>query len=337
MVGPMTFLQIVNRAIKESKTTLDELTAANFADPPRTILYSRFKDWINTAYKELMMDRPEWFFRQERAIVTIYPRLYLTNLATEIIGGAGEESTTQIVLQIGDTLEAQSSGVQVTVVGIFEHEEIENNNLYEATVEVLPVEGFELNHLLIGETFDRILPTAELEIAKLGGVGRYAFEELQPGLHAINPDTVKVHRTPAEAALANSTYGSNNFPVEQRQWYHWPVDYDMYPWAGPRPTYIVQTPQGSYGLYPQPEEEMLLSFDYTRKLGEMSSATDVPEALPDDMHMYLVWKAVEEFADFDRNQEIFSRARKHVTKYETILQRDYLPKFKWAPNRFYYE
>jgi hypothetical protein len=222
---------------------------------------------------------------------------------------------------------------------VYSHEEIENNAATEVTLDVTINDGFDLNHLLIGETFDRLTPSAEPIIAKLRGVGRYTFEALQPGLHAIDPDSIFVHKLPAEAALNNSTYGSNKFPVLHRDWYHWPVDYDLYPWTGQYPSYISQTPQGSYALYPQPEEPMLMSFDYIRKLTPMVNYDDVPEALPNDLHMYLVWKAVEEYADFDRNPQVFARAHKHVVHYTKILQRDYLPKFKFGESRFnhYYE
>lgn len=320
MVGPMTFLELVNRAVKESKTTLDPLTSAGFADPPRTLLYTRFKDWVNDAYVELYNKRPEWYFRQERGMVTIYPRIYLTAVTTTIVPG--------------DVLEAQATGNQVTVVAVWGHEAIENNAQTEITIDVLPVSGSHLHNLLVGETFDRLTPSADVAVATLRGVGRYGFEELQPGLHAINPETVYAHYLPAEAALRSQTFGSNKYPINYRDWYHWPLDYDMYPWSGEVPSFITQTPQGSFAIYPQPEEPMLLTFDYTRKLTEMVNATDIPEALPDDLHMYLVWRVVQEYADFDRSPEVFSRATKHVREYENILQRDYMPKFKWAPSKF---
>lgn len=320
MVGPLTYLEIVNRAVKESKVSLDPLTSAGFADPPRTLLYTRFKDWVNDAYVELYNKRPEWFFRQERGLVTIYPRLYITGVTT--------------TLAVGDVLEAQATGQQVTVQATWTHEQIENNAATELTIDVLPVTGSHIYNLLMGETFDRISPSPEVAIATLRGVGRYSFEALQPGLHAIDPDTIFAHKLPMIAAARSQTFSGNQYPVVHRDWYHWPVDYDMNPWGGEIPTFITQTPQGSFAIYPQPENAMLLSFNYTRKINPMANATDVPEALPNDLHMYLVWRTVQEYADFDRSPEVFSRATKHVREYENILQRDYLPQFKWEPSRF---
>src|SRR5688572_9729936 len=98
-----TFLELVNGAISEAKATLDPLTSANFADPPRTMLYNKFKEWVNRAYKELLLDRNEWFFQKERTVTSIGPRIHVV------------AKNVSYVPLVGDTLRGQTSQFDVVV------------------------------------------------------------------------------------------------------------------------------------------------------------------------------------------------------------------------------
>lgn len=316
----MTYLDIVNRAVKESKISLDELTADNFAAPPRTIMYDRFKDWINDAYTELMEDKPEWFFRKERALVTIYPRIFLTDVADTIA--------------VGDVLIGDTSEVELTVVGVYTFEEVEGNNESEVTVEFEATIPEHINDMVRGETFSRTSPTETDAIAVLAGVGRYTFENYVSVLDQIDDNSLRVHPLIDGAVPNYGTLNNNQFPIQVVPYYGWVPQYDYSPWTSGYPTYITQTDQGTYGLYPQPSEAMMLSFNYTRQITEMEAFDDVPEALPAKYHMYLVWRAVEEFADFDSNQSLWKRARKHLVKFDHYLFRDKLPQMGWGPSLF---
>lgn len=316
----MTYLDIVNRAVVESKVSLDELTEANFAAPPRTILYSHFKNWVNDAYVELMQDHPEWFFRQERALVTLYPRLFLADL--------------QETVAVGDVLIGDISEVEITVTGVYPFEEVEDNAEVEVTIEFTATTPTFIPDLIRGETFSRTSPTTASAIATLVGVGRYDFAGLITSLDQVNPETIRVHQL-IDAAIPNyGTLRDNNYPVQVIPYTAWMPDYDLAPWTSGYPSYITQTDQGSYAIYPQPQTPVLMSLSYSRELTQMVDALDVPEALPANQHMYLVWKAVEEFADFDGNGVLWKRAKKHLTKYENYLFRDQLPKLRWAESLF---
>lgn len=315
-----TYMEIVNRAITESKASLDELTAANFASPPRTILYSHFKNWVNDAYAELMKDRPEWFFRKERALITVYPRVFLTGVADTI--------------SVGDVLVGDDSDVEITVMGVYTNEEVEGNLEDEVTVSFVPTTPTNIHDLVRGETFSRTSPTSTAAIATLAGVGRYTFDNLVDTLEMIDEDSIRAH-----PLREDDTFGdlrSNSYPILPVKFHAWYPEYDMNPWTSGYTTYITQTDQGTYALYPQPSEAMALSFNYTRKITKMSAHDDVPEALPPEYQDYLIWKAVEEFADWDGNPKLFARAKKHLTKYETYLFRDKLPQMAFAPSRFNY-
>ena len=318
----MTYLDIVNRAVVESKISLDELTEANFAVPPRTIMYNRFKDWVNDAYRELMHDHPEWFFRQERALVTIYPRIFLKDVTDTI--------------SAGDVLVGDISEVELTVVNVYSFEEVEGNGETEVTIEFIATTPSLIPDLVRGETFTRVATLEDTAgIATLVGVGRYSFKDLVPTLEQINPDTIRAHPPTGSTSINYGTLRDNNYPIQVVPYRAWSAEYDLHPWTSGHPNRITQTEQGTYAIYPQPQEAMMLSFSYSRELNLLEDALDVPEALPASQHMYLVWRAVEEFSDFDGNPVLYKRAKKHLTKYEHYLFRDQLPKLTWAPSLFY--
>lgn len=295
------YLQLVNEAMAESKASLTQLTSLNFATENDSHLYARFREWVNMAYEELVNDRPEWFFRNERAAVTVRPRLILSGLT--------------YTPSVGDTLIGQSSGVMMTVQGVHTFEEAEQNSSTEVTVSVSFDQNSDPSSLVIRESLDRLAPITATNVGYLLGMGRYAFEELVPGLQDIDIDSVVAH---------NGDLNSQTV-VAPIPWGKWSVSYDMTPFNGQVPMYISRTPQGSYALYPQPETTALLTFDYTRKIQLMSAATDYPEALPERFHGYLVWRAIQEFADFDNNGKLYQRASKHVERFRNWMERDMLP------------
>ena len=110
-----TFLDLTNLAIMEAKVTLDPLTSSNFNSPPRTALYNHFKTWVNRAYRELMLRRKEWQFRMERANLSIWPRLHLTDVTT--------------VPTIGDVIQGAQSGSTATVVKIHSVEDVDVHSI----------------------------------------------------------------------------------------------------------------------------------------------------------------------------------------------------------------
>src|SRR6476620_6324257 len=120
-------MELVNNAVIESKVTLDVLTSANFATPPRTVMYNNFKRWVNMAYRELMMKRKEWYFRNERATVSVMPRLHLAGL--------------NYIPSVNDVLEGVSSGVRFTVKAVHAHEDVEQDSTVEYTVSVSFADG----------------------------------------------------------------------------------------------------------------------------------------------------------------------------------------------------
>lgn len=318
-----TYLDIVNSVVDETKVTLDHLTSANFANPPRTTMYDRFKNWVNMAYKELLLDHPEWMFRTERAVVTVWPRILVTGL--------------NYVPSVGDVLIGQLSGVEVTVTGVHAFENVERDNIIEYTLSVIPTLENSLGDLLLNEAFDKEEPTVDTAVGYFKGVGGYNFTDIDPNIDDIQEISVRTSKIPEVAQEENLGYGSNSYPVQYVEWEDWEY-YNRYPWSGSRPTYITRGPQGSYYLWPQPENEQLLTFVYARAIPKLVTWSDSPDGLPDKFQDYLVWRTVQEYADFDQQTKLFMRASKHVDRYLLWLARDEMQDIKmvgWTNRRRY--
>lgn len=311
-----TFLSLVNTALDESKVQLDPLTALNFADPPRTVMYNRFKRWINMAYRELFLARNEWYFRKERATLSVRPRIHLAGLTS--------------IPEVGDVLTGDSSGVIFTVKEVHDFEDIEGDSDTERTVSVEFSSDSDPSNLIFRETFTGDDSNA---YGYLKGLGRYDFKAAVENLQEIDPLTIRIFDTPTNA-VSDPIIAREGAPVVLLPWEKWQNEYEIHPWSGDYPYIISETPMGTYDLYPKPSREYILSFDFTRKAPEMEAYDDVPVALPEEYHDYLIWRAVEEFADFDQNPRLFARAQKHTRNYWNWMDRDQKQEVRFAESKF---
>lgn len=321
----MTFLELVNAVVDETKVTLDPLTSSNFADPPRTTMYNRFKRWINMGYKELFIDRPEWKFRIERGVFDIWPRVHIAGLIYAPV--------------VGDVLVGQDSGVEITVYGVHVFEETIPGAGLEVTLDVLATND-DLHSLLIGEYFDLVaqgggtpLTLPYLNAGYLIGAGTYNFNDINVLIDDIQAESVRVLKLPEEAALVGQGYG-DTYKVYPLEWSSWEY-YKEFPWSGERPQYMTQGPDGNYQFFPQPNSHQLVTFNYSRSIDTLVNWNDTPNGIPDKYQEYLVWRAVREYADFDKQQALYVRASKHENQYMAWMQRDQLPTVGFGPNLFY--
>lgn len=324
-MAQQTFLDLVNNAIYETKVTLDPLTSGNFASPPRTSMYQRFKNWVNMAYHELLMERKEWYFRSERATVDIWPRIHVAGLDVAFTPA------------VGDVLVGQSSGVQLTVQGVHTFEDVEGDTVNEFTLSVTANSGYDLTNLILKENFSRTSPTTFANGCYLKGTGQYSFTDLVTNLEAIDLNHVRVENIPVDAVTEGLTMLTNERPLIPVVWEEWAntiASSNYVGWLADMPIYISRTPQGKYELYPQPDGHRLLSFNFTSKLPTLSASTDTPALLPEQFHDYLMWRAVQEYADFDQQAKLFMRASKHVERYSMWLHRDQLQTPRFDTSRF---
>lgn len=305
-----TFRELVNDAILETKVTLDPLTDANFASPPRTLLYTNFKKWVNTAYKELMIDHPEWFFRKERALVELKPRLHLSGLS--------------YIPSVGDELSGVESEVKFKVLAVYNFEDNELDPTIERTVDIEWLDDTNPAQMIPLEQLNVTSPTPATNVGFVKGIGRYDFSEVV-GLDEIDPDNIK--------AFYNNSYVG--VKLEWVNYTDWVSRWNYYPYSsGAHPDFITRAPDGGYEFFPQPTVPFVLEFDYTRKFEDLVDSTDVPVGLDPKYQDILVWKAVAEYADFDNNAKVYARAAKKMEKYNYYLMRDEMPRISIGRTKF---
>lgn len=306
-----TFLELVNSALLETKVTLDPLTSANFASPPRTLLYNNFKNWVNKAYRDLMLSHPEWFFRVERGVTQLYPRLHLSGLT--------------YIPSIGDVLEGSESGVRFEVLAVHSFEDNELDPAIERTVDVAYLNSTSPADMIPLEQLNMITPTPLLSVGYVKGAGRYTFDEVV-GLDEIDPDTVVVF-------FEDSSVGHKLQWVDYSKWAR---SWSTYPYShAAHPDSITRAPDGAYEFYPQPTEPFTIEFNFTRQYDDMVQWDDLPIGVDAKYQELLVWMAVAEYADFDNNAKVYARASKNIVKYEYFLRRDALPRISIGRSKFY--
>lgn len=312
-----TYLELVNAAISEAKVTLDPLTAVNFADPPRTLLYNKFKDWVNRSYRELLMERNEWHFQKERTVTSVGPRIHVVSTA--------------YVPQVGDVLRGQVSQFDVTVTNVETFEDdLVNPGITEYTLDIILTDGHRVADFAVPESIDVISPTPTVDALTFQG----------PGLYSGRTPSFQVDKWKATIfdPLSDITPPGTNVPsarplicVPWDVWIAWQFQWTN---TGDKPMYITQNPMGLFDLYPKPVEVHPVEIYYTRGPSEMETYDDVPLGFPELYEDYIMWKAVEEFADYDSNTRLFSRANKKVERYRYWLERDEMPDVTIARSKF---
>lgn len=316
----MTYLELVNRAILEAKVTLDPLTAANFADPPRTRLYNDFKRWVADAYSDLLITRNEWHFTQERQLATIGPRIFITGLS--------------YTPSPGDVLQGQKSQFQVTVLAVhtFEDDELKTPNTF--TLDIALPDGKRIADFAVGETLDQITPTPTVGVATMDGPGFYNLIDGYPDVAAINKWDIQIFDHP-DYITAPGTNQPSGRTLVCVPWQTWVAEYAQWNNTGNIPYYVTQTPQGTYDFYPHPDKNYLVQIEYTRGPSPLVAWDDVPVGVPERVQDIITWMAIESFADFDSNTRLFARANKRVEFYNNILERDEMATVGFARNKFY--
>lgn len=314
-----TFLELVNEVVYESKVTLDPLLSGNFASPPRTSMYGRIKRWVNQSYTELLNDKPEWFFKNERAVITVRPRLLVTNI----------DLITNPMLFINDRLIGEKSGVVIQVESVdILLEPGDGTEGDEITIGYSVISG-DANDMVLNEylTLDPIAVGPDIsQYARIGGRGRYDLAQNRPQMDSVLESSVMIQ--PAVDFQTNPGPGDLNglWPVNVLSTYT-PMDTwgDMFALSPGRPAALIRARNGLYELYPHPDQPYDISFSYNVRPVPMVNHDSTPALLPEKYHEYLVWAAIEKLADFNSDQKLYVRAKKTADKYRSYLYRDYMP------------
>lgn len=300
----------MNRALQESGKDQDDLTSANFASPPNPRMYNRFKNWVNESLSQLLMARDEWEFKTGRAVVDIYPAVYVENGHHHAGQAHGHGDDID-----GATITGQDSGFEATVFSTVTHSGSWAAATAKATIYLSAVDGA---HFILGESFDETSPDPELNVCSAAGWGRYYFnlDGQVADLLEVLRDTVMLQPTDEQAGLKKLNYVD---------WDNWTDTISTYidPWG--EPDIYTIAPDGGLEVYPRPDTRYTLVFDYTKTETAMVAFDDTPDPLPERYHMAIVWAAVEKSGMYDRDRAIVARAQRELRFYRDRLERHHMP------------
>lgn len=303
----MNYLQLVNRTIFEAGVELDELTSGNFASPSDP-MYRRFKNYVRDAWFELQMSRNEWEFKVKQAMVEIRPRVLVTN---------GNRTLAPPVDSVyeGDTSENLFTVKAVTLL---------SGAWAAGTAQAyLDLDDLSANQWTFGETFDEVDPDpANVNVFKLKWYGQYDLVEDITDAFEINKSSFYIQNVD----------GTNR---RRLQWVSWETFQQMANASGSgffgEPTFITETQEGKWDVFPRPAIQQRIWFDYTAVPQELSAATDTP-LLPTEYHEIIIWQALMNYGDYDEKPQVFQRAERRMKRYQNVLEFNKLPTLSFGVN-----
>lgn len=299
------FLELTNGAIRESGQDIDELTSSNFASPP-DVMQKRFKTWVQQAWKEIQMTRDDWQYNTARAVVDLYPALFVaegTGASTPASGWTYTSDDTDIGLTIAQAV--VKSGDWTIGTG--------KSTLYFSWT------SGEAEDLLYGEYLSQTAPSNVAEAAKFVGWGRYNFlddgqvsdlkQVLIPSLMVADPDS-------DSANLEKLVF------VE---WQHWQASNEYQVGTRAKPYCFTETPDGDFDFFPRPDKVYSLAFEYQKTLSTLSAYSDSPSELETDFHDVIMWAAVIKYADYNGERTVYQHAKKNYDFYKNRMEKTFMP------------
>ncbi len=91
-----------------------------------------------------------------------------------------------------------------------------------------------------------------------------------------------------------------------------------------RPSYITQTHTGDLRLYPTPDTDYRVQFEYYRKAQTLAANTDIP-LIPEEYHTMIVNRALVNYAIFENATIEYQGYEKEYLQQLANLERDYIP------------
>lgn len=337
-MAQQTYRQLVNKAILESGVTLDDIGTGSAFTSPDDKMHSRFKTWVADSWKEIQMMYGELDFTIKQASIKIQPRIYLEQNSTSndtpasgnvLIGATSgtkfavgrkiDNSTADIHLLSG----AWASGTAKAYIG-YTTEGFSSSSSYGVP--------FLLNEQ-IGLYQSDGTTLIEAAFARYKGTGRYDLATEVTDLLEPRLDQFFVHEM---AGDADTDFNSTEYvreklkyvPVER--WHNLNIEQ-----SGNIPCKFTCATNGHFEFYPKPNGPYILNFAYEAEPQVLSTETEaLSPAMKEQYEDMIVWRAVMHYADFDRKDAVYLRAKKRYDYYLNQLFRKEMPVVAHAPSRF---
>jgi hypothetical protein len=295
----MNYLALVNKAIQEAGVDLDDLTSSNFANPSPTKMYTRFKNWVADAWKDIVKDNTEWEFGKGTAVISIYPRI-LVSVGDRASGAPPVDSE----------FTSDSGGVSFSVVDSTLLSGTWEGGDAEAFLDIVDPTG---GPWIMLEDYDETSPSASTGVFKYKYFGRYSLQDEVDDLEEANYQDFQ---------LQDPETGASFGPLKFISWNDWQRSYETYHGEWGVPEFFTETPEGYLDFYPRPSKQYTLAFEYTKSTPELTDYDDEPTGLPERYHDAIVWLAIKYYADFDENSRLWSKADKRYWRNILAMDRD---------------
>lgn len=338
-MAQQTYRQLVNKAILESGTDLEDIGTGSAFTTPDDKMQTRFKTWVADAWKETQLMFSEIDFTTKQASIKVQPRIYVeqdsTDATTPISEYALRGATTGINFIIGEKINgttadvhllsgAWGSGTAKAYIGITT---IPNST--GLTINS-PGENYALNERLAMFT----APATTFNFARYKGPGRYDLATEVTDLLEARHDTFRINPMDGDAYAAFNQESYNPKLLQYVPWDRWRYNVNGETTPG-EPRFFTCAPNGHYEFYPKPNIPYILNFHYEAEPQILSAEADVLNpAMKEQYEDIIVWQAVMFYADFDRKGDVYMRAKKRRDYYLNLLLRKEMPMVTHAPSRF---
>lgn len=301
----MDYLTLVNNAIMEAGVDLDDLTSTNFANPPSTKMYKRFKKWVKDAYEDIQLEANDWEFENATAVVQISPIIVIKN------GNRFAEPPADSTFETGN-------GATFTMdsVSLISGDWTAGTAL--ATMTISNISGaFELL-----DTITEVTPVADALTANFRYFGRYNITDYVSDLKELKKETMKVQVPNGQ--MRDLVY----IP-----WPQWEQNHEADQSRG-LPLFYTETPEGYFDFYPRPDQEYTISFEYVKGLDALTNYNDEPTLIKERYHPAIYWRAVMYYANYDKDGALWNTAKKRHDFYMFTYDRDLGQTPSWGQNKF---
>jgi hypothetical protein len=325
----MTYIDLVNFALRESGSTLDQLTTSptDTWTTPTDNLYTKFKQWVKQAWVDIQTDRRDWEYMQDTGVYLLKPRMHVyagrsnTDSATLWNSAAVclHDYTATPILTTDSTnaftvVSGSIAAGTATAEGYLTVLSFDEDFLIEPGDE-LSIDGDSVSRCFfkrwgyydfsqtVGAGLDGISDLAEVDLGSMQITNRdYSATQSQS---SVSWDKIKY--------------------VNRNDWVRY--GYDR-PVSVAKPHSFTTNRDGTYSFYPPPDDWYHLTFGYYRTPQEFSAAADTPTGLPARFHDAIAWRALLYYGQFDGINRIAQIAAERYKKFEYEMVRDLLPETK---------
>lgn len=323
-----TYLDLVNEALRESGSTLDQLTSATFPSPGDP-LYTKFQQWVAQAWEDIQTDRRDWQFMQSTGVTYCLPKIEVYACYSSTTPAAADFAGVEFrlhnaanpVIFTGEAL----TGTLATTALI---------TLTEGEGDLTFLDAVSAQSGFVLDPSDFLTNSSGSVTCRFRRWGRYDLSEAVATARDASTDIAELKLDSLaisdEENASGQNYGSSTYTkLNYMPYSKWlAYGYDRPKRIG-RPTTFTVSNNGSVEFYPPMDEPYHVYFEYTKTPQTFTTADTgyalTPTGLPARFHKAISWRALMYYGEYDGISRIYNIAKNRYAKFEYEMVRDLLP------------